>query len=130
MKKSLVLMFQVCLSAGLALSLVACDGSTGATGPEGPPGEPGEPGEPGSPGSPGEPGGPPLEVGPDELAGRVFDATVLPVGNGTVYLIPAADVAELGQTPIDLFLSPEDTAALEVDEPLDDLARRHIGQRQ
>ena len=121
MKKSLVLMFQVCLSAGLALSLVACDGSTGATGPEGPPGEPGEPGEPGSPGSPGEPSGPPLEVGPDELAGRVFDATVLPVGNGTVYLIPAADVAELGQTPIDLFLSPEDTAALEVDEPLDDL---------
>jgi len=40
---------------------------------------------------------------------------------GTVYLVPAADVETLSETPINLFLSPEDTAALELDEPIEDL---------
>jgi predicted CXXCH cytochrome family protein len=38
-----------------------------------------------------------------------------------VYLVPASDVEELAQTPIDLFLSPEATAMLDVDEPIEDL---------
>jgi predicted CXXCH cytochrome family protein len=118
MKKSLGMMFQICVSLGLALSLVACDGSTGSEGPPGPPGDAGVPGEPGEPG---EPGGPPLELEPDGLVGRILDPRVLPVGGGTVYLIPTADVETLHDTPIDLQLSPLLTSELEVDEPLDDL---------
>jgi len=121
MRKSLGMIFQVCVSLGLALSLVACEGSTGATGPEGPPGPPGDAGVPGEPGEPGEPGGPPLELEPDGLVGRILDPRVLPVGNGTVYLIPSEDVGALNDTPIDLQLTPEETAASTVDEPLDDL---------
>jgi predicted CXXCH cytochrome family protein len=45
----------------------------------------------------------------------------MPVPSGTVYLVPASDVEELAQTPIDLFLSPEATAMLDVDEPIEDL---------
>jgi predicted CXXCH cytochrome family protein len=44
-----------------------------------------------------------------------------PVSGGTVYLVPATDVEELAQTPIDLFLSPVETSALEIDEPIEDL---------
>jgi len=121
MKKSLGMMFQVCVSLGLALSLVACDGSTGSTGPEGPPGPPGDAGVPGEPGEPGEPGGPPLELEPDGLVGRILDPRVLPVAGGTVYLIPTADVGALNATEIDLQLSPLLTSELEIDEPLDDL---------
>jgi predicted CXXCH cytochrome family protein len=44
-----------------------------------------------------------------------------PVPGGTVYLVPASEVEALAQVPIDLFLSPEATAALEIDEPIEDL---------
>jgi len=46
---------------------------------------------------------------------------MVPVPGGTVYLVPSSDVETLAETPIDLFLSPEDTAVLEVDEPIEDL---------
>jgi len=38
-----------------------------------------------------------------------------------VYLVPASDVETLSEIPIDLFLSPEDTAMLTIDEPIEDL---------
>jgi hypothetical protein len=44
-----------------------------------------------------------------------------PVPGGTVYLVPASDVEALSETPIDLFLPPEETAMLTVDEPIEDL---------
>ena len=108
------------LSAIMALGIAvsgcsSTDGAQGEEGPEGPEGPQGPPGEPG------EPGGPPLELEPDGLVGRILDPRVLPVGGGTVYLIPSADVGDLNDTPIDLQLLPADTAALTVDEPLDDL---------
>jgi len=90
----------------------ACKGDTGEQGPEGPPGEPGPPGETPSPGIDPEPLG---------LVGRVMEPNMMPVPGGTVYLVPASDVEELSETPIDLFLSPEATAMLEVDEPIEDL---------
>ncbi len=108
------------LSTIIALMLVAsgCSGTDGAQGPEGPEGPEGPAGPPSEPGGP---GGPPLDLEPDGLVGRILDARPLPVAGGTVYLIPSEDVETLGQTPIDLFLSPVDAAASTVDEPLDDL---------
>jgi predicted CXXCH cytochrome family protein len=94
------------------LVIGACKGDTGEQGPEGPPGEQGPPGETPDPGIDPEPFG---------LVGRVMEPNMLPVHGGTVYLVPAADVEELSETPIDLFLSPEATATLEVDEPIEDL---------
>ena len=95
-----------------SLLLGACKGDTGEQGPQGPPGEPGEPGQPPDVGIDPEPLG---------LVGRVMEPNQVPVPSGTVYLVPASDVEQLSQTPIDLFLSPEDTAMLEVDEPIEDL---------
>ena len=108
------------LSTIVAVGLVAsgCSGNDGAQGAEGPQGPEGPEGPAGPPG---EPGGPPLELEPDGLVGRILDVRVLPVAGGTVYLIPAADVAALNGTEINLQLSPSDTAALTIDEPLDDL---------
>ena len=100
--------FLLALIMALGLAVSGCSGNDGPAGPEGPPGPEGPEGPPA------EPGGPPLDLEPDGLVGRVFDARVLPVGNGTVYLVPTADVDELADTLIDLFLSPEDTAALEI----------------
>ena len=97
--------------AGLLL-LTACKGDTGEQGPQGPPGEPGEPGQPPGTG---------LEPEPFGLVGRVMEPSLAPVPSGSVYLVPATDVEELAATPIDLFLSPEATAILEVDEPIEDL---------
>ena len=96
----------------LGLLLGACKGDTGEPGPEGPPGEQGPPGETPSP---------ELEPEPLGLVGRVGEPNLLPVLGGTVYLVPASDVETLAETAIDLFLSPEDTAALTVDEPIEDL---------
>ncbi len=90
----------------------ACKGDTGEPGPEGPPGEPGPPGE-----TP----GPDIEPAPFGLVGRVMEPNLVPVAGGTVYLVPASDVEELSQTPIDLFATPEETAMLEIDEPIEDL---------
>jgi hypothetical protein len=102
------------LSVLLAIAFMvgACKGDTGEQGPEGPPGEPGEPGKP-----------PEIGIDPEAfgLVGRVIEPNMVPVPSGTVYLVPASDVEALSETPIDLFLSPEDTAALTVDEPIEDL---------
>ena len=90
----------------------ACKGDTGEQGPQGPPGEPGPPGEV---------PGPDIEPAPFGLVGRVIEPNSFPVASGTVYLVPATDVETLSETPIDIFLSPEATAALEIDEPIEDL---------
>jgi len=92
--------------------IAACKGDTGEQGPEGPPGEPGEPGQP--------PDGS-IDPAPLGLVGRVMEPNMMPVPSGTVYLVPASEVGALSGTPIDLFASPEDTAALTVDEPIEDL---------
>jgi len=98
--------------AGLSLALTACKGDVGPEGPQGPPGEPGEPDQP-----------PGMGIEPEifGLVGRVMEPNLLPVPGGIVYLVPASDVEELSQTPIDLFASPEETAMLENDEPIEDL---------
>jgi predicted CXXCH cytochrome family protein len=95
-----------------AFAVGACKGDTGEPGPEGPPGEPGEPGQPPDIG---------IEPAPFGLVGRVMEPNMLPVPGGTVYLVPASDVEELSQTEIDIFASSEDTAALTIDEPIEDL---------
>lgn len=100
------------LLLGASLLLASCKGDTGEPGPEGPPGEPGPPGE--------VPGGD-IEPEPNGLVGRVLESNMVPVLGGAVFLVPASDVEALSETPIDLFLSPEATAMLEVDEPIEDL---------
>jgi predicted CXXCH cytochrome family protein len=50
-----------------------------------------------------------------------MEPNLVPVPSGAVILVPASDVEQLAETPIDLFLSPEATAMLEVDEPIEDL---------
>lgn len=90
----------------------ACKGDTGEPGPEGPPGEPGPPGE-----TP----GPDIEPAPFGLVGLVMEPNLALISGGTVYLVPAVDVEELSQTSINLFATPEETAMLEVDEPIEDL---------
>ena len=104
-----------CASVLLALSLslvVACKGDTGEQGPEGPQGPPGEPAEPPNGG---------IELEPMGLVGRVMEPNMRPVPGGTVYLVPASDVEALSATTFDLFASPEETAALDNDEPIEDL---------
>jgi hypothetical protein len=93
-------------------ALASCKGDTGEQGPQGPPGDQGPPGPPAEPG---------LEPEPFGLVGRIFEPNLEPITSGTVYLIPADDVEQLSQTPIDIFLSPDATAALEIDEPIEDL---------
>jgi predicted CXXCH cytochrome family protein len=99
-----------------SISLGACTGDTGEQGPEGPEGPQGPPGE-----------GPDIgiEREPLGLVGRVIEPNLLPVPNGTVYLVPAVDVEALSQTPIDLFATPEETAMLDNDEPIEDLIDAH-----
>ena len=104
--------FWILIFACASFAMVACKGDTGEPGPQGPPGEPGEPGQPPGAG---------IEPEPFGLVGQVLEPNLTPVLSGTVYLVPAGDVDELAQTPIDLFLSPEATSALEVDEPIEDL---------
>ena len=102
-----------CLLFSLALG--ACKGDTGEPGPEGPEGPQGPPGETPDMG---------IEPEPLGLVGRVIEPNLLPVRGGTVYLVPASDVATLSETPIDLSvlsLSPEETEALPFDEPIEDL---------
>jgi predicted CXXCH cytochrome family protein len=99
-----------CLVPLLAV-VAACKGDTGAEGPQGPPGEPGEPGQP-----PGD-----LEPEILGLVGRIREPNDTLVTGGTVYLVPASDVEALSQTPIDLFASPDETALLNNDEPIEDL---------
>jgi predicted CXXCH cytochrome family protein len=96
----------------VALTIGACKGDTGATGPEGSEGPQGPPGVTPSDG---------IEPEPFGLVGLVMEPNMVLVPSGTVYLVPAADVEELSQTRIDIFLSPEATEALEIDEPIEDL---------
>ena len=102
------------LTSVVALAVVvgACTGDTGPQGPEGPEGPPGEPGQP-----------PTGEIEPEifGLVGRIFEPNGTIVPSGTIYLVPASDVEALSATPIDLFASPDDTAALDNDEPIEDL---------
>jgi len=62
---------------------------------------------------------------PFGLVGRVSEPNATIVDGGTVYLVPASDVETLSETPIDLFASPEETAALDNDEPIEDLIDRN-----
>lgn len=64
-----------------------------------------------------------VEIAPEifGLVGQVREPNGSFVSSGTVFLVPAADVAGLADTPIDLFLSPEETAAATNDEPIEDL---------
>jgi predicted CXXCH cytochrome family protein len=55
------------------------------------------------------------------LVGRVMEPNTRPVPGGTVYLVPASDVEALSETTFDLFASPQETAALVNDEPIEDL---------
>lgn len=55
------------------------------------------------------------------LVGRVLEPNGTPVRTGTVFLVPSADVESLAATPIDLFLSPAETAMAQNDEPIEDL---------
>lgn len=122
------------VGAILAL-LIACEGPVGPrgdrgdAGPAGPSGSPGARGDSGAPGEPGAegpagppgavPGGPELE--PEGVVGVVRDPSGQTLAAGRVVLVPAADVEALAETEIDLTLSPADTAASSVDEPLEDL---------
>lgn len=55
------------------------------------------------------------------LVGQVMEPHGTPVVQGTVYLVPASDVEALAASPIDLFLSPEETSMADNDEPIEDL---------
>ncbi len=92
----------------VALAVAACNDDASDPGPQG-----------GAGGSGGAGGG--IDPSLRGLEGRVTEPNLQPVGSGTVYLVPASEVAQLAETPIDLFLSPEATATLEVDEPIEDL---------
>ncbi len=106
----------ISLVAVLVVAAVGCAGDTGSEGPEGPEGPPGEPGAPPVPG---------IEPEVLGLVGRIMEPNLVPVPSGTVYLVPAADVEALSETPIDLFASPEQTAVLDNDEPIEDLIDDH-----
>lgn len=131
-----------CVLASMLLAL-ACEGPRGArgasadAGSQGRPGAQGLPGEAGPQGEPG-PSGPPgttpdagdsmtLPLQPEGVVGVVRDPSAQVVAGGFVYFVPAADVAALAQTPIDLSLAPNATAALTIDEPLEDLLDAHAG---
>src|SRR5262249_20683905 len=101
-------------------SLAACEGPPGPPGAMGPSGGQGESGPAGPVGPPGSPADS-LELEPEGLVGRVIDPAGAPVSGGRVLLVPAADVASLEASPIDLTLAPERAAAVTNDEPLEDL---------
>jgi hypothetical protein len=97
---------------GVFVTVTACKGDTGEPGPEGPPGPPGEPGESPDDG---------IELEPFGLVGRVSEPNSVLVPGGAVYLVPATDVDALSETSVDLFATPEETASLDNDEPIEDL---------
>ncbi len=106
------LFFLWSIAFSLTVSLAACKGDTGEQGPEGPEGPQGPPGETPDMG---------IEPEPLGLVGRVMEGNQRPVPGGTVYLVPAADVESLSETEFDIFASPSETAALDNDEPIEDL---------
>jgi predicted CXXCH cytochrome family protein len=107
---------RLCLIPSLAflLAVAACEGDVEDTTPAGSQGPQGEAGASGQG---------PLETEPEifGLVGRVTEANGALVTGGKVYLVPASDVEALSLTPIDLFASPEVTASLGNDEPIEDL---------
>lgn len=121
---------RLCALSAILLGQAACEGPVGPQGAKGKQGEPGEQGERGPAGEKGEPG-PKGEDAPssedavpleDEgLVGLVRDPSGALLMSGTVYLIPSDDVKSLAEQSLDLTLSPEETEALAIDEPLEDL---------
>lgn len=107
--RALALALLTAVLGSLLLSVSGCSGDGGSESDEGEPlGAPAD----------GE-----AEIEPEifGLVGRVSEPNGVPVAGGTIFLVPAADVAELSATPIDLFASPDDTAASTIDEPIEDL---------
>jgi hypothetical protein len=115
----------VSLTVVLILAAVwACEGPAGPAGPaasEGAPGSQGEPGLSGNDGIPGatgdagprgEPGEGYVQLEPDGVTGYVRDRSGSAVSGGTIYFVPADDVAALPATTISAN-SPDD-------EPLED----------
>ncbi len=125
----------LCLCAGL----VGCEGPIGPIGLRGDAGERGRAGEAGPRGDAGPVGaqgvrGPtgkapvaedPLPIAAMGIVGRVHDPAGQLVGSGTVYLVPASDVATLAKHALDTSLSPSKTVADRTDEPLEDLVDQH-----
>lgn len=97
------------LIAAVAFALGGCDGKDGAVGPVGPTGATGPTGGSGPPGPPA--GELPLE--PAGVVGYVNDVAAAPLDGGTVFFVPAADVAALPPTTIEVDSTN--------DEPLEDL---------
>lgn len=127
----------VYLASLLTALTAACEGPVGPPGPPGAAGEAGLPG-PSGPGADGGvgpqgPEGPPGPPGPSPdalpplgreaqgLVGWVTDGPNRRVGGGSVYLVPAASVARLASSPINLALAPSAAARATNDEPLEDL---------
>ena len=99
------------LAAG-AFVIAGCDGDDGAAGAAGPTGATGSPGALGPPGPPGLPAGQlPLEAA--GVVGYVTDVASAPLSGGTVFFVPAGEVAALPQTTIEVDSTN--------DEPLEDL---------
>jgi predicted CXXCH cytochrome family protein len=127
------LLSRACVASLLLVVVLGCEGppgppgergDAGASGPPGPPGEPGEPGPEGPPGEPGPPGAGAdagLALEPEGVVGVVRDPSGHRVSSGSVVFVPAAEVAELAESPIDLSLAPDAVQALAIDEPLEDL---------
>lgn len=89
-------------------------GDGGAQGPSGPQG-------PAGPQGPSSDVLPPLGREAQGLVGWVTDVTRRPIAGGTVYLVPAASVAQMARTPIDLAQAPGAAARATNDEPIEDL---------
>ena len=100
------------LIAAVAFALSGCEGSDGAAGLAGPTGPTGDTGDTGGSGPSGLPAGQ-LALEPAGVVGYVNDVADAPVGGGTVFFVPAADVAALPPTTIEVDSTN--------DEPLEDL---------
>jgi hypothetical protein len=125
-------------AAVLLAAAAGCEGPVGPRGAAGAVGVAGPPGPEGPQGPPGEPsdagtiiiapdGGDSLPLEPNGLVGYVRDTASRPLGSGQVVLVPAAGVAALLNTPIDLTQTPAQAAASSVDEPLEDLIDTDAG---
>jgi predicted CXXCH cytochrome family protein len=133
---------QLLLLGSFAIGSASCEGPAGpaaASGEPGGVGRPGDTGPQGQPGSNGERGeqgaaAPPAVTGvqlePNGLIGTVHDPSELASAGGSIYLVPAADVASLAKQPIDLTLTPSDAESAAQDEPLEDLLDKNASSYQ
>ena len=101
----------IVLLATMALGMAGCDGDDGKDGAAGPPGTPGTSGPPGPTGPAGPPSGT-LPTLPAGVVGLVKSAGGEAATGGTVYFVPAADVAALPATTVEVNSTN--------DEPLED----------